>query len=152
MTFLLMLSVILLSMLMILSSSLSVIRHLICDNQNWLLNLNLIYETLWAGAGSSLLISMLEKLNWCRLTGLITLVLLVWKWVGLFLWENDLLRCWGCLSLLNFKWDLKLPNEILTLSLFLKVSPRKLEPWFVLWSFFLPKLPFISINLQYGHA
>ena len=152
MTFLLMLSVILLSMLMILSSSLSVIRHLICDNQNRLLNLNLICETLWAGAGSSLLISMLEKLNWCRLTGIVTLVLLVWKWVGLFLWENDLLRCWGCLSLLNFKWDLKLPNEILTLSLFLKVSPRKLEPWFVLWSFFLPKLPFISINLQYGHA
>ena len=46
MTFLL-LSVILLSMLMILISVLSVIRHLICgNNQNWLLNLNLIYETL----------------------------------------------------------------------------------------------------------
>ena len=39
-------------------------RHLICGNNlNWLLNLNLIYETLWTGAGSGLLISMLEKLN-----------------------------------------------------------------------------------------
>ena len=46
MTFLL-LSVILLSMLMILISVLIVIRHLICgNNQNWLLNLNLICETL----------------------------------------------------------------------------------------------------------
>ena len=47
MTFLMMLSVILLSMLMILPSILSVIRHLICGNNlNWLLNLNLICETL----------------------------------------------------------------------------------------------------------
>ena len=78
MTFLMMLSVILLPMLTILLSILSVIRHLICGNKlNWLLMLNLIYETLWAGAGSGLLISMLEKLNWFRLTGLITLVLLI---------------------------------------------------------------------------
>ena len=42
-----MLPVILLSMLMILLSNLSAIRHLICGNsQDWLLNLNLIYETL----------------------------------------------------------------------------------------------------------
>ena len=60
----LMLSVILLSMLVILLSTLMVIRHLICsNNQNWLLKLNLIYETLWTGAGNGLLISMLEKLN-----------------------------------------------------------------------------------------
>ena len=79
-----MLSVILLSMLMILLSILSVIRHLICDtNFNWLLNLNLIYETLWIGE-SGLLISMLGKLNWFRLTGLITMVLLMWKCMGLF--------------------------------------------------------------------
>ena len=46
-TFLTMLSVILLSMLMILLSILSVIRHMICGNNfNWLLNVNLIYETL----------------------------------------------------------------------------------------------------------
>ena len=59
MTFLIMLSVILLSMLMILLSAVNVIRHLICgNNENWLLNLNLIYETLWTGGGSGLLISM----------------------------------------------------------------------------------------------
>ena len=46
MTFLMMLSVILQSMLMILPSILSVIGDLICGNNlNWLLNLNLIYET-----------------------------------------------------------------------------------------------------------
>ena len=56
MTFLRMLSVLLLSTLMILLSTLSVIRHLICGkNQNWLLNLNLTYETLWTGAGSGFL-------------------------------------------------------------------------------------------------
>ena len=47
MTFLMMLSVILLSMLMILLSIRSVIRHLVCGNNlDWLLKLNLINETL----------------------------------------------------------------------------------------------------------
>ena len=51
MTFLMMLSVILLFMLMILLSILRVIRHVVCGNNlNWLLNLNLIYKTLWIGA------------------------------------------------------------------------------------------------------
>ena len=78
MTFLMMLSVILLSMLMILLSILSVIGHLICGNNlNWLLNLNLIYETQWTGVRSGLLISMLGKLSWFRLTGLIAMVLLM---------------------------------------------------------------------------
>ena len=36
------------------------------------------------------------------LTGLITLVLLMWKWMDLFLRKNNLLRCWGWLSLLNW--------------------------------------------------
>ena len=39
--------------------------------------LNLIYKTLWTEAGSTLFISMLEKLNWYHLTDLIILVLLV---------------------------------------------------------------------------
>ena len=65
MTFLMMLSVLWVSMLMMLLCILSVMRHLICGkNLNWLLNLNLIYETLWTGARSGLLISMLEKLDW----------------------------------------------------------------------------------------
>ena len=77
-SFLMMLFVILLSVLMILLFTLNVIRHLIHGNNwNWLLNLNLIYMTLWTGAGSGLLISVLEKLNWFHLTGLITLVLLI---------------------------------------------------------------------------
>ena len=50
----------------------------ICGNNlNWLLNLNLIYETLWTGAESGLLILMLEKLNSLCLTGLITLIQLM---------------------------------------------------------------------------
>ena len=78
MTLLTTLSVILISMLIILLFFLSVIRHLICGNRlNWLLNLNLIYETLWTGVRSGLLISMLGKLSWFRLTGLITMVLLM---------------------------------------------------------------------------
>ena len=68
----------LLSMLMILLSILSVIEHLICGNNlNWLLNLNLICKTLWTGVRSGLLISMLGKLSWFHLTGLITMVLLM---------------------------------------------------------------------------
>ena len=64
MTFRKMLSVILLSMLMTLLSIQSVIRHLIPDNNlNGFLNLNLIYEKLWTGVRSGLLISMLGKLS-----------------------------------------------------------------------------------------
>ena len=37
----------------------------------------LIYEALWAGVGSGLLISTLEKLSWFCLTSLIKLVLLM---------------------------------------------------------------------------
>ena len=45
-----MLSVILISMLMVLLSIVSVIRHLIIGNNlNWILNLSLIYETLGWG-------------------------------------------------------------------------------------------------------
>ena len=78
MTFLTMLPVILLPMLMILLFILSVNRHLISGNNlNWLLNLNLSCETLWTGVRSGLLISMLGKLSWFRLTGLITMVLLM---------------------------------------------------------------------------
>ena len=78
MTFLMMLSVISLSMLMILVSILGVIGLLICGNNlNWLLNLNLIYETQWTEVRSGLLISMLGKLSWFCLTGLITMVLLM---------------------------------------------------------------------------
>ena len=81
--------ILLLSMLMILLSILSVIGHLICGNNlHWLLNLNLIYETLWTGARNNLLISMLGKLKLFCLLDHIKLVLLMWKWMGLFLRKN----------------------------------------------------------------
>ena len=82
----------------------------------------LIYKILWIRAGSEFSISMLEKFIFL-FTDLATLLLLMWKWMGLFLWKNNLLRCWVWLSLL------------------LKLSPRKLEPW-----------SGISINLPYAHA
>ena len=59
---------------------------------------------------------------------------------GSFLEEKYLLRCWGWCSLLNW-------IEAFTLSLLLKLSPRKLEPWFVRWSFFLLRVLCICINL-----
>ena len=106
-------------MLMMLLPILSVIRHLVCDNNlNWLLNLNQIYETLLTGARNSLLILMLGKLSWFHLTSLITMVLLMWKWMGWFLRKNNCLRCWGWPSLLNC-------IGALTLSLLLKLPPRK---------------------------
>ena len=121
MTFLMMLSVILLSMLMILLFTLTLIRHLICSNNfNWLLDLNLIYKTLWTQVRSGLLISMLGKLSWFRLTSLITIVLLMWKWMGLFLRKTHLLRCWGWGYFLNL-------IGVLTLSLLLILPPRKLK-------------------------
>ena len=130
MTVLMMLYVILLSMLM-------TTLDFECDQASDLwqqleltLKLNLIYKTLWTGPRIGLFISMLEKFNWFHLTGLITLMLLMWKWLGLFLRKNHLLICKGWLSFLNW-------IGALTLSLLLKVPVRKLEPWFVLWSFFL---------------
>ena len=87
----------------------------------WFLSLNLIYEALWTGVRSGLLISMLGKISWFRLTILITLVLLMWKSMGLFLRKNHLLRCWGWPSFLNW-------IGVRTLSLLLKLPPRKFEP------------------------
>ena len=82
MTFLMILCVILLPMLMILLSTLSVIRYLVCgNNQNWLLNLNLIYETLQTEQGSDLLTSMLEKLSLFCLISFLTVVLLLRKFI-----------------------------------------------------------------------
>ena len=69
---------------------------------------------------SGLLILILGKLSWFHLTSLITMVLLMWKWMGLFLRKNHLLRCWGWPSLLNW-------IRVLTLSLLIKLPPRKLE-------------------------
>ena len=53
-------------------------------------------------------------------------------------------------KMLRLTFSTKL-DWILSLSLFLKLPPRKLEPWFVLWSFFL-RLLCISINLPFAYV
>ena len=65
--------------------------------------------------------------------------------MGLFLRKNHLLRCWSWLSLL-------IRIRVLTLFLLLKLPQRKIEPWFVLWSFLLPRLLCITTNLPHNHA
>ena len=76
---------------------------------------------------------MLKNPNWFCQTDLITLVLLMWKWVGVLFRKNYLLRCCGWFPLLNW-------IGALILFLLLKLPRRKMEPSFVLWSFFLLKL------------
>ena len=51
--------------------------------------------------------------------------------------------CWDHPFLLNWIRDL-------TLLLLLKCPLIELEPWFVLWSFFLQSLSFISVDLSSG--
>ena len=97
-----MLSVTLSSMLMILN----IIRHLICgNNYNWFLNLNMIYETLWTWMRSGLLISILEKINWFHLTGLISLVLLMWKWMSLLLRKKSSFKMLGLTFSSKLDWS-----------------------------------------------
>ena len=48
-----------------------------CDQAPDLLNLNLICKILWTGVRSGLLISMLGKFSWFRLTGLTTIAILM---------------------------------------------------------------------------
>ena len=145
MTFLVMLSVKLLSMLMILLSILSMIRHLVSSNKlNWLLNLNLIYKTLCTGVRSGLLISMLGKLIWFHLTGLITIVLLMWKWMDLFLRKNNLLGLG-----LNLSSILDWGFFIISIA---KTAYKKVGALIRSIKFFLLRLLCISINLPYIHV
>ena len=58
---------------------------------------------------------------------------------------DHLLRCWGWLSFLNWIGALEI-------SLLLKLPPKKVESWFLLWSFCYLRLFCISENLPYGHA
>ena len=94
--------------------------------QNWPLNSNLTYKTLLTRSGSGLLISVLEKHNFFHLTSNITLVLLMWKWISLFLKKRHLWRCWDSLCLLNC-------IRALTLSLLVKLPHRSLKLWFIPW-------------------
>ena len=84
------------------------------------------------------------KPNLFCLSGLLTLVLFDVKRDGYLLEENLYFEIfWDYLSLLNY-------IDAFTLSLLLKLSPKKLEPWFVLWHVFLLRLLFISINLLFS--
>ena len=146
MAFLMILYILMLSMLMILLFTLSVSRHLDILQQlelNSKLESDLWYTVDWGG--SVFLISLRQKNSLFYLTGLIILVLLMWKWIVLFLKKHHLLRCRDYLSLLNW-------SGALLLSLLLKLPLRKYEPWFVLWSFFLLRLLFISVSLPYSVA
>ena len=71
------------------------------SNLNWLLNLNMIYKTLWTGARSGLLISILGKLNWFCLTGLITPVVLL---DGSVLEEKSSFKMLGLTSSSKLDW------------------------------------------------
>ena len=65
------------------------------------------------------------------------------KMQGLFLRKNHILRCWVSISVLY-------SISTFTISPLVKLAPRKLEIWFILWRFFLPKfLLFICIFLSY---
>ena len=88
------------------------LRDTVDWDRKWLVDFN-AWKTQWV------------LFDWCN-----NVVLLIWKWMGLFLRKNHLWRRWGWLSL---------PNLILALrlSLFVKLLPRTLGPWFVLWRFFL---------------
>ena len=104
-------------------------HHLICSNSIWYGATTWIgfwtwiwsTKTLWTGQRIGLLTSMLGKLNCFPLTNLKTLNLLIWKWMGLFLRQSHLLRCWGWSSLLNWIGTLTLSSPLL------KLSPRKFE-------------------------
>ena len=65
--------------------------------------------------------------------------------------EGSVLEEKSSLKILGLSFSSKL-NWGLILSLLLKRHPRKLEPSFILLSFFLLRLPCISINLPYGLA
>ena len=79
-------------------------------------------------------------------------MLLMWKWMGLFWIKNNLLRCWGWLSLLNWIGaSSKLDCGSFIISI-VKSTSKKIGDLILLWSFFLLKFLCVSINLLYGHA
>ena len=57
--------------------------------------------------------------------------------------DMSLLKEKSCFKMLGLTFSCEL-DQVLTLFLLLNLSSRKLEPWFVLWSFFLLRLICIS--------
>ena len=126
MTFLMMLSVMVLSMLMILFSTLSVRRHLICGKLELALELASVLRDTLEWDIKLIVVSIVKKTELASFSGLVTLVLLIWKRINLFLNINHHLRWWW--SLLN------------------------LSGLFFEWTFFLLGLLFISVNLHSCHV
>ena len=89
------------------------------------------------------LFSMPEKLDWFQLTVLITLVLSMWKWMGMFLRKNQL-GCWGWLSLLNW-----IGAYIICIAITASKNIGALIHSMKFLSLWLLR---ISINLPYTHA
>ena len=93
MTLLMMLSVLLLSMLMIVLSK--------CNQASDLSEQLDLAAELESDIWDTVDTVDREKLSLFYVTGIITLLPLIWKWMGLYK-ENHLLRSRGCLSLLNW--------------------------------------------------
>ena len=133
-------------MLMILLSIVSVISHLICGNNlNWLQNLSLIYEILWTQARSGLLVSMLGKHIWFRSTGSYNTGSIDVKMDWSVLVEKSFFKMPGLIFSSKLDWGA-------CIILIVKTASKKIGAWFILWSFFLPSLLCISINLPCTHA
>ena len=142
MTFL-MLSVILLSMLMIL-------LYFKCDQVSDLwqqLELTSELESdLWTGTGSGLLISMLEKFNWFRLTVLIINTGAVsMKMSGSALEEKSYIKMLG----LTFSSKLDWGSCIISIA---KTASKKIGALIRSIKFLSPEVPLISANLPYAHT
>ena len=76
--------------------------------------------SVWTGAGSGLLISMLEKPNWFSLTGLITLVLLMCLFLdGSVLEGKPSFKMLGLTFSSKFDWD----SSIISIA---KISSKKI--------------------------
>ena len=104
MTFLMILSVILLSMLVILNSTLNVIRHLTWQQLDLAFELESdVWDILdWGDKWLVEYNASNTQLFW--LTGFVILLLLMWILMGLFFKKNQLIRWWNFLSLLNWIW------------------------------------------------
>ena len=126
---------------MILLSTQTLIKYLICgSNQNWLLNLNLIYDILWTGTGNGLLISILVSFDQSYNTGAIDV-----KMDGSVLDEK--LSC--KMLWLTFSSKLDWGSYIISIA---ETASKKIGALIRSRSFFLPRFLCIPTNLPYDHA
>ena len=86
----------------------------------------------WTGAGSSLFISILQKHNWFCLTGLITMVLLMWNWMDLFLRKIHL-KMLGLTFSSKSGWG----SYIISIA---KAATKKIGSLFLSMKFFSPEV------------